>query len=196
MNAYNNKLPIKLGRFELGIVRRKVQQLIGRHGFRDQDRQQLEQELIARLLQGLRAFDPKQAHLNAFVTTVVERSVATIVRDQCAEKRDHRRISSLNAPVWLDDGSRTELGDTLDLGAIEARNGRETKSDQEQIELASDVTSCLEGLSPELRQLAESLKHKNVSQISRETGVPRTTLRERVEEIRQYFETAGMRDHL
>ena len=62
-----------LGRFEFGIVRRKVSQLIGRAGFMKQDAERLQQQLLLRILQSLPSYDPAKAHRNKFVTTVVER---------------------------------------------------------------------------------------------------------------------------
>lgn len=186
----------QLGRFEFGIIRRKVRQLIGCHGFREQDREQLQQELMARLLNGLQSFDPKQAHRNAFVTTIVERSVATIVRDKRAEKRDHRRISSLNVMVGDGEENRTELSATIGQPAYDARRCRESRSEGELSELSSDIAELLAQLPVELQLLAEQLKHKSISQIAREMGIPRTTLRERVVELRERFEAADMRMHL
>jgi RNA polymerase sigma-70 factor, ECF subfamily len=188
--------PIELGRFEHGIVRRKVRQLIGTHGFQPQDRKSLEQELLTRVVQGLRSFDPGQSHRNIFVTTIVERSVATIIRDRYAEKRDHRRISSLHELVPGTDGGLTEIGETLGQESYDARRGRQPRSAQEICELSCDVAQCLASLPSELRQIAEALKHKSVSELARELGIPRTTLRERVMHIRNHFEAAGMRLHL
>lgn len=196
MNASRNTDPNRLSRFEFGIIRRKVRQLIGCHGFRPQDREQLEQELIARLLNGLQSYDSRQGHRNAFVTTVVERSVATIVRDKRAEKRDHRRVSSLNVMVALSDDSRAELAATIGQPAYDARRGRESRSDTEQSDLSSDIAEVISGLPPDLQHLAEQLKHKSISQIAREMGIPRTTLRDRVLELRERFERADMRLHL
>lgn len=186
---------IKLSRFEFGIIRRKVRQLIGYYGFQAQDREQLQQELITRLLNGLQSFDPEKAHRNAFVTTILERSVATIIRDKRAEKRDHRRISSLN--VMVSDGDEyRELGATIGQNAYDARRCREPRSDGDLSDLASDVSELIEQLPSDLQLLAEQLKHKSISQIAREMGIPRTTLRERVVELRQRFEAADMRMHL
>src|SRR5262249_7843035 len=71
-----------LARFARGIIRRKVRLLVSRAGFTKQDRQDLEQELVLRLLQSLDLFDPEQAHPNVFITTVIERAVAMILRER------------------------------------------------------------------------------------------------------------------
>jgi hypothetical protein len=74
-------------RFIRGIIKRKVNQLIGRAGFTLQDRESLEQELFTRVLQSLPRFNPEVAHRNKFVTAVVERYVANMLRNKKAEKR-------------------------------------------------------------------------------------------------------------
>lgn len=186
----------QLGRFEHGIVRRKVRQLIGSYGFEEQDRESLEQELLLRILQGMRRYDQSQAHRNAFVTTIVERSVATLIRDKCAGKRDHRRIGSLHSLVKCADGGKTEIAETIGQESYDARRGRAPRGAETLFELTNDVQNCLTKLPRELRELAESLKQKSVSQIAREMGIPRTTLRERVRQLRERFESEGMRLYL
>ena len=47
-------------RFIRGIIRRKVKQLLGRAGFTRQDREDLEQELLVRVLQSLPKYHPDQ----------------------------------------------------------------------------------------------------------------------------------------
>ena len=186
----------QLGRFEHGIVRRKVRQLIGSYGFEEQDRESLEQELLLRILQGMRRYDQSQAHRNAFVTTIVERSVATLIRDKCAGKRDHRRVGSIYSLVKCADGGQTEIAETLGQESYDARRGRAPRGAETLFELTNDVQNCLTKLPRELRELAESLKQKSVSQIAREMGIPRTTLRERVRQLRERFESEGMRLYL
>jgi len=82
-----------------GIINRKVGQLIGRAGFTQQDRESLEHDLLARVFDSLSKFDPEVGHRNTFVTAVVERYVANILRDKTADKRDHCRIRSLNVTI-------------------------------------------------------------------------------------------------
>ena len=82
-----------------GIIKRKVGQLMGRAGFTQQDRESLEHDLLARVFDSLSKFDPEVGHRNTFVTAVVERYVANILRDKTADKRDHCRIRSLNVRI-------------------------------------------------------------------------------------------------
>jgi RNA polymerase sigma-70 factor (ECF subfamily) len=186
----------KFDRFSLGIIRRKVKQLITRAGFTRQDREDLEQELFARVLQSLPSFDPGQAHRNKFITAVVERFVANILRDKQAGKRDYRRACSLNITIYVANEGPVELAETISRRELDARLGRNPRSDEELAQLACDIADVLATLPNDLQDLAERLKSETVSEIARDTGVPRTTLNESVRRLRRRFERAGLKDYL
>lgn len=183
-------------RFTWGIVKKKALQMVGRPGIRHQDRQDIEQHLLLRLVERAAAFDPDRGHSNVFVTTVVERTAASLVRDQGAEKRDPRRVCSLNATIGNDDGQPTELADTVSQWGHDARHEQRSRSDQEQAELVNDVYEAIASLPPKLRELAEQLQTMTVADIARETGMARSTINDRISQLRRRFEDAGLRDYL
>lgn len=185
-----------LGRFDFGIIRKKVLQMIGRAGFMRQDHSDLEQELLARLLQSLKSFDPQKAHRNVFVTAVVNRDVASILRDKKAAKRDHRRVCSLNVRIEVTEEGTAELADTIGDQERNAQRGQCPRSPEELAQLAMDVADLLPDWPEELRRVAEELTTKSKSQAARDLGIPRSTLYERVRRIRQLFEKAGLREYL
>jgi len=195
MNAFTNHRSIKLTRFENGIIRRKVDVLIGRAGFKDTDRHSLQQELTVRLMQSLSRFDPRKAHRKTFSTTVVERSVAKILRFQRAKKRDCRRLQSLNAPVRINGGS-VELGDTIGTAEYDARRGRATPCPNRQVELEHDLKAVIASLPAELRELAELLKDQSLVQIARKMNVSKRRLRTLINELREVFEENNLRFYL
>ena len=53
-----------LNRFSHGIVRRKAKQLVGRQGFKNDDAEDIQQNLNLRLLQNLPSFDSAKGHRN------------------------------------------------------------------------------------------------------------------------------------
>ena len=185
-----------LGDFEFGIIKRKVRQILGRAGYKRQDRQDLEHELLARLLQGLKLFDPAVAHRKSFVTAVVERAVANILRDAKAEKRDHERISSLQVLIQVTEEETAELSETIGDRELNCRRCRDPRSEEDLAQLTFDLGEFLATLPEELRDLAERLKTQSIAAIAREVGVPRTTLNDSVRHLRQRFEQAGLRDYL
>jgi len=173
---------IALDRFAQGIIQRKVRSLINRAGFTWEDRQDLEQELVLRLLKSLGQFDPELAHPNVFITTVIERAVAMILRERRAKKRDGGVVRSL------------DQGQTKDDKPSEPIDHR--PNDQDASDLATDLAEVLARLPDDLRALAERLKSQSVSQAARDLGVPRTTLQRRIERLRRSFENAGLRIYL
>ena len=126
---------------------------------------------------------------------MVEREVAKILRFQQAEKRDYRRIRSLNVIVPSSDGL-VELGATIGTDEYDARRGAATPDRNRQVDLEHDVQAVLDSLPAELRDLAEQLKRKSLSQIAREMDVPRYRLRCQLQELREKFEAENLRLYL
>ena len=186
----------KLGRFEHGIVKRKVGQIIGRAGFKTQDRKDLEQELLRRLIKGLKSFDPDVAHRKSFVTTIVERAVANILRDAQAQKRDRRFVCSLQVQLDVSEDGPTELAETIGDREYNRRRCRDPRSAEELALLVADVADVIASLPDELRAVAERMKAQSISSIARGMGIPRTTLNETVRRLRQRFEQAGLRNYV
>ncbi|QDU76925.1 RNA polymerase sigma factor RpoE [Bremerella volcania] len=183
-------------RFTRGIIRRKVKQLMGRAGFTQQDREDLEQDLFVRVLQSLPKFDPDQAHRNKFITTVVERYVANILRNKRAAKRDHQGRISLNVMIEITEEGPTELAQTIGEREHDARLGRHRRGEDELVQLAVDVADVMSTLPDSWQTLLELRKTLTMQAIADEMGVPRTTLNDWMRRIRQRFEKAGMRDYL
>ena len=185
-----------LGDFEHGKIKTKARQIIGRAGYLAQDQKDLEQELLVRWLEARKSFDPSMSHLNSFVTTVVERDVASILRDAQAEKRDHHRIGSINVTINVTGESPTELAQTIGEREYNSRRRCEPRTNEELAQLAIDVANTMASLPDDLRELAEGLKTQSIAAIARAKGVPRTTLNESVRHLRKRFEKVGLREYL
>jgi RNA polymerase sigma-70 factor, ECF subfamily len=186
----------KIDRFTRGIVRRKVKQLIGRAGFTKQDRKDLEHDFYVRVLQGMRSFDSDIAHRNKFVTAIVERYVANILRDKQAEKRDYRRVNTLHVMVDIGEGEEVELAQMISQCDLNAQRHRYPRSEEELSRLAQDLAEVMAKLPNELHDLAERLKTQTQVEIARAMGIPRTSLSKLVRQLRQRFEDAGLKDYL
>src|SRR5262245_3078529 len=175
----------QLCRFAQDLIRRKAKQLARRPGFTGQDREDLQQELALRLWVRMPAFDARRGHLHVFVTTVVEREAADLVRERRAGKRDPRRARPLGTP--RDAGDRSQV-----VQPAPASGRRPPRDDHDRAQLAYDIALVLAELPPELRDLAERLQWQTVAQAARDTGVPRTTLNDRARRLRRVFERAGL----
>jgi RNA polymerase sigma-70 factor (ECF subfamily) len=167
--------------------------MIGQSGLTPQDREDLEQELTAKVLQRLGPLDPRRHH-EALLTVVVERLVANVLRDRRAEKR-RVRVRSLAAPAAAEDGPN-ELAAAVGRPEMNARLGVRPRTDEELAQLAADVADVLAALPAELRALAERLKTKSIAEVARDLGVPRTTLYEAIRLLRMRFERAGLKHYL
>ena len=170
------------------LIAQKARQLVRRPEFSKSDRDDLRQELIAHLLERYEKFDPEVAHWNVFVTTVVERHVATILERQSTSKRlDGHDMVSLGILVSDDDGALVELAQQLGTQHRERVTGYASTSDEEVTEAQCDAQAILERLPPPLQKLAEQLMTHTVSELAREWGIPRSTLDDRLEKIRAFL---------
>ena len=165
-------------RFARGIIRRKVRQLIERAGFPKQDAEDLEQELLLRLLRSFRRFNEGHAcHRNTFITTVVERAAAILVRRRRAKKRSSGSVQSLT------DSPRS----TGDADAWEPPSEPGPAMDR-----VHDIALIVRNLPEDLRDLAERLKHGSIAEIARELQLPASTIQRRRERLRRIFADAGL----
>ncbi len=183
--------------YAVEIIRFKARQLVRQAGFTAADGDDLEQEMILDLLRRLPKYNPERAQLNTFIARVVEHEVATLIQKQKAGIRDHRRCrSSMNEPFKNEDGCTVDRVETLDQEDYLDRISVERRPGEELRTLALDVAAVLERLPPELRELCLRLKQETVTEISRDTGVPRGTIYESIKRLREIFEDAGLKDYL
>lgn len=182
--------------FTQRLIHKKAQQLVRKSGFTPSDREDIEQNLKLKLLKNMDAFDPSQGHWNVFVTAIVERCAANLVRDTKAQKRHPHRACSLNVVIVKHNRRVIELGDTIDSQAQDTRLGCRRRSDLEQSQFVQDITDVIAELPLELRELAENLMSDSVSKISGDKGISRSTLNSQIRRLRKQFEQAGLADYL
>jgi RNA polymerase sigma-70 factor (ECF subfamily) len=177
-------------------IRRKARQLVGRAGFAEDDREDIEQDLTVDLLHRLPKFDPLRASLHTFVARVVEHGAARLIERQQAPMRDWRRCtSSLNDPVSDDEDNDAERGEFIDQDTYARSLGRPAMPQADQALLRIGLERLVASLPPELRDLCARLADgQNVTEISRDTGVSRGTLYGRLRELRMRAEEAGLGD--
>ena len=167
-------------RFTRNLIRRKARQLVGRVGFQQQDREDIERELIVRILRKLRSYDTSKGHLYPYLTAVAERCIANLIRDKRTGKRDDRRNISLSLLISLGDEDSTELGATISDSERDARLGCKRRTNHELVDLAIDVADLLARLSEADRTLLQGLTERSLKSLAGEMGIPRTTLAHRL----------------
>jgi RNA polymerase sigma-70 factor (ECF subfamily) len=186
-----------LDEFAVKLIKRKARQLVGRAGLLHADRQDLEQEMAMDLLRRLPRYDPLLAKRETFITRLVDHHAATLVEAQKAGVRDFRkRAGSLDERPENDDGEIAGEPPVLRGKDYVRRLIAGARRDEERLGLRADIEKILAGLPGDgrvdLRSLCERLKSASVSEISRETGVPRSTLYEAIGRLRNLFERAGL----
>lgn len=182
--------------FTLAYVRKRARQLVGKHGFQESDREEIEQQLFLKLAKQLSSADSDDPKWRGYLATAVSHGIASIIRNRRAEKRDHRKSCSLHTVVGQTDEGSVELSDTIGPREANARLGIDPRSDAALAELGLDVASVMAQLPEDLRDLCVRLQRSSVSQIARDLGVPRTTVSTAVGRLRSHFEQAGLRSEL
>ena len=95
------------------------------------------------------------AAFNTVMFVLILRYVANILRNKQAQKRDHRRIISLNTPIELSEDGPIELGDTISERELDARLGRHRRTEEERAQLAIDMADVIARLPKSWQRLLE-----------------------------------------
>jgi len=178
-------------------IRFKASQMVGKHGFTEDDFEDLRQELMLDVLRRLPKFNSGRADIKIFISTVINNRIATLIERQEAECRDHRRVErSLDEPVPAEDDDWTTFGDGITEAEARSRLGLAGRSAQERADLAMDVAVVLDQLDEGDRRLCLDLHFKTPLQIARETGIRRAGIYERIARIRGKFIAAGLHRYL
>jgi DNA-directed RNA polymerase specialized sigma24 family protein len=178
------------------LIRKKSRQIICQAGFRPCDQSDIEQELRLKVEQHLSAFRGDRGHLYAFLTAVVERRAANLVRDGGVKKRDSRGMVSLSVRVDVNGDGPVELAAVIGQREADARLKVKTRPAQDANDLKFDVEDTMAQLTPDERRVGEGLKHGTVAGVSRELGIPRSTIYDMLARWRDTFEQAGLRKYL
>ena len=148
------------------LARRTAADLVKSRDFNLSDRDDIEQDLIVRLLESWPQFDPAKGSATTFISTVVRNTVSNLIRRRQLELRTF--VDSDALPVV------------------------EEPSHEHDVDLACDVATVLARLPPEDRDLAERLIDSSVRQIAAEDDATVASVRKRVERLRNVFEAAGL----
>jgi len=174
------------------LIRCKAQQLIRKPEFKGTDPEDLEQEMILDLLQRLPQYDSVRAGRNTFTARVVEHKVATLLAFQHVPRRDAGGpVQSLREEVNDAKGGAGGKVHSLDEEAGLRRIGADFRLEGDRLEEKLDIEGIIEGLPEDLRQLSYLLRSKTLTEISEETGIPRTSLYRALARLRARFREAG-----
>jgi DNA-directed RNA polymerase specialized sigma24 family protein len=111
----------------------------------------------------------------------VDRLAANILRTRRTAKRNSGPIASLSTPLG---GDVPDLATAVGTPERDAVRGTSPRDEVGLRELALDVAGLLERLPEELRALAVGLMSESLTALARRLGVPRSTLRDRLQPVR------------
>lgn len=183
--------------YTVRLITFKAKQLTAHPGFSATDREDIEQELLLDLLRRQPKYDPARAQSNTFVAHVVEHRASTLIEERKAGMREYRlQAFSLNDHIEDEDGVRCERSETFDQDDYLLRTGRQSRSSIELRDMGIDVRSVIDQLPPKLRDLCRRLMRDSITDVSRETGIPRSTLYGVIDKVRAAFNDAGLEAYL
>lgn len=179
------------------LIEVKARQLVGKTGFTQDDIKDIEQDLTQDLLERLPKFDPAKATLNTFADRMVGRRICNLMRDRQADMRDWRREAfSLDEEIETDEGS-TARHEFFSQDKVDLRKEPGDRRRLERENLQMDMSAVLEGLTPELRRVAEMLMTQSVTEVACELGIARSTFRDRyLSQLREVFAANRLNEYL
>ncbi|MFB3892014.1 MAG: sigma-70 family RNA polymerase sigma factor [Phycisphaerae bacterium] len=184
-------------KFTLNRIHFKARQMMGHHGFTENDFDDLRQELMLDVLRRLPKFRDDRGGIKIFICDLIDNRIADLVDYHEAQCRDRRRVDrSLDEEAREEDGEQTSFGETITEDDARGRLGRRDRSRQEQAELALDMAATLGRLDEADRRLCLQLMVKTPLEIARETGARRGGIYERIARIRGKFAAAGLHRYL
>jgi RNA polymerase sigma factor (sigma-70 family) len=193
----NHSINLADDNFVRSVINRQVGKLIAKSDFTHQDRSDLVQEVFVRATKSLRLYDPSVGHLYPYVCTVVQRHLANVVRDRSVVKRKTTGRVSLSKTVRGDDGGQVEMSQALHDQDQDRRLGRERRlGEQELNDLRMDLAAFMSKLPDKFQDLLLRRQTQSITEISRDIGIPRTTLNDWMLQIRKLFEEAGFERYL
>ncbi len=184
-------------RFVASLVGYKAFQLSKKPEFSDADRPDLHQHLLSAVSEGLKTYDPALCPYKHYVRSLVNNKVSDLLRRRRARKRAANHICSLNVDIQDEEGRSVELLQTIGQRELDQRIGRERRlSDEDLCDLKMDLQSVISKLDPIAQEIVRRQATQSITEISRDLGIPRSTLNDWMLQIRKLFEKAGFERYL
>ena len=181
-------------------IRWTASRMIGKCGITRDELEDIEQELRIAVWKNLPRHDPSRAKLNTFVAGILKNRARQLLRERSACCRDWRNIESpyQDDPCMPsgDDDDGTDPFDRKSEEEIHARWHGAERDREEAVLLRLDTRKWIGLLLLEEKRLAYRLMVLNLTEIARETGVPRSTLHDQIMKLRRSAMNAGLDDYL
>ncbi|MGB7323964.1 MAG: sigma-70 family RNA polymerase sigma factor [Rubripirellula sp.] len=189
---------IEFNPFEDPFTRRlakwKATQLVGKYGFSDTDRDDIEQDIYVHVLQRWSSYDPAEGHHHKFITAVIERFMANFVRDRQAIKRCDSAVGSLQSPM-AEPGEDLSVGQAVSNNGLDGRLGRRRRGSDELAGMRIDMDALLKEFPAQWQEVLELRKSLTVTEISERLNIPRTTINAWIRKVRERFAEVGLDEY-
>ena len=166
------------------LIRAKARRLARCPCFYGDDLEDIEQDLRFAAVKGLAGYRKDRGLSAHLLSRVIRNEAATLARNRNAMKR-----MPAAARVSLD----SVTGDQVDKTLGDQIHRR---SPAEQMDLVLDLETAVASLPIPQQDLCARLERQTIAEISRETGMARSTVSGHVRKLRQRFEDWGLRDYL
>ncbi len=167
------------------LIEFRASQMVGKYGFTDDDRPDLEQDLPLHFLHRRPQFDRRRSKLITFADRIIRSRIKTFKEYRMDTKvRDYRREAYL-------------IGDTVPEESEERRRRGITRTNlTDRSDLALDVAGVMASLPDDLKDICTHLQSKPIAKVAEEIGIPRSTLYDRLAKLQKIFRKAGLAEYL
>jgi DNA-directed RNA polymerase specialized sigma24 family protein len=179
--------------YALSCARFHAQRLSSGHPcFNPGDYEDIEQELVLYFLAEAPKYDPAKSEWRLHVLMIIQRRANELKERAEAQKRGGRirPFSIYDVVPHEEDGDLSRVNGTASDEGLWGDAFASLKPFQ--LDLKADVQKALAKLTPLQRQLCEWLQEETPTEISRRTGIPRTTINSHIPLIRNRLRKAGL----
>lgn len=170
----------------ISIIRNRSKKLIGHYGIRPDDLPDLQQEWIVQIIGKPEYTEPHHPDFERRIAQLVNLLAIDEIRRRKAIKRNQGRlVLSLDYEESNAD-QRSTLGETIsEEDYLDLTDGNSHRTIADQAETSEDTQAFINQLGPDLRQIAEALKHHRVDHLAEQTGLSRATAYRRLQSLRE-----------
>lgn len=185
---YQNQYPGIDARL-VSIVRNRSKKLIRHYGIRPEDLPDLHQEWITRIIEKPEYSDPDHPDFERRIAQLVNILAIDEIRRRKAKKRNQGRlVLSLDYEEIYQD-ERSTLGETIsEEDYLDLTDGGFYRAIEDRFAISEDAQAFIDQLGPDLRQVAEILKHHRVDHLADQAGLSRATAYRRLQALREAAE--------
>jgi RNA polymerase sigma factor (sigma-70 family) len=179
------------------IVGYKALQMSRKPGFNAEDRQDFKQELMNKVDQGLKSYDPQRSSLYPYVRAIVNHQACNIIRKRLARKRNAGNVASLNVNIEVKNVGFVEMAQTIGNSELDRRLRRERRLSEEDLsDLKMDLEAFMSKLDPQWKEFLRRRATQTTTEISNDMGIARSTLDGWAEQIKNLLVEAGFKNYL